>query len=167
MGRYVAPARFNPLTRLWTSWPHDGGVKGDSWLHAGADFALGALELKNTRILVNCLHGVSRAPSMTYTLLLCLGFSSADVETRIPTARSCAVLPIAMTQNAPHRRGVGGCGRFRTFLEPNFSRFARIHTPVVCFEQTVMSRRARRSRKERRACGTSFRRPLCGLYFSC
>ena len=167
MGQYDVSGRLHPLIRHWLSWPDDGGVKGDSRFHVGADFALGALELKNTRILVHCLHGVSRAPSMTYTLLLCLGFSSADVETRIPTARSCAVLPIAMTQNAPHRRGVGGCGRFRTFLEPNFSRFARIHTPVGSFEQTMMSRRARRSRKERRACATSFSRPLCGLYFGC
>jgi protein-tyrosine phosphatase len=65
----------------------DHRPKLDAWFHRGAKFTLDALAHPNCRVLVHCLLGVSRGPSMTYAMLRLLGFSSEEAESLVRTAR--------------------------------------------------------------------------------
>ncbi|HEU4406884.1 MAG TPA: dual specificity protein phosphatase [Polyangiaceae bacterium] len=62
--------------------------KPDEWFHRGIDFVLGALDRRRSRVLIHCLAGVSRAPSMTYAVLRALGTPGADAEAKIRKARA-------------------------------------------------------------------------------
>jgi protein-tyrosine phosphatase len=62
--------------------------KPDEWFHRGIDFVLGALERQRSRVLIHCLAGVSRAPSMTYAILRAQGSPAADAEAQIRKARA-------------------------------------------------------------------------------
>jgi predicted protein tyrosine phosphatase len=68
--------------------PDDHLPKPDEWFHGGIDFVLGALDRRRSRVLIHCLMGVSRAPSMTYAVLRALGTPAADAEAKIRQARA-------------------------------------------------------------------------------
>lgn len=66
----------------------DHRSKPDVWFHTGLDFVLGALALRRSRVLIHCMAGVSRAPSMTYAVLRALGSSASEAETQIRSSRA-------------------------------------------------------------------------------
>lgn len=65
----------------------DHQSKRDEWFHRGAAFALDALAYPQGRVLVHCLLGVSRGPSMTYAILRLLGLAAEAAESQIRRAR--------------------------------------------------------------------------------
>jgi hypothetical protein len=86
--------------------------KGPEWFHAGAEFVLKALADPRARVLVFCLVGVSRSPSMVFSILRLQGESAVNAEARIRAARPL-VLRITYQQDAeravrawPRRRRV-------------------------------------------------------------
>lgn len=66
----------------------DHQSKADVWFHKGLDFVLGALELRRSRVLIHCMAGVSRAPSMMYAVLRALGSSASEAEAQIRRSRA-------------------------------------------------------------------------------
>jgi protein-tyrosine phosphatase len=77
--RYLA----NPTT-------DDGKPKPDEWFKKGIGFVLTSLAVPKTRVLIHCMLGVSRSPSMTYAVLRSLGHSGDDAVKLIKKARLLA-----------------------------------------------------------------------------
>jgi hypothetical protein len=66
----------------------DHRSKPDVWFHQGLDFVVGALDLRRSRVLIHCMAGVSRAPSMTYAVLRALGSPASEAEAKIRSSRA-------------------------------------------------------------------------------
>jgi hypothetical protein len=65
----------------------DGRAKIVDWFHRGIFVTLNELSRRNSRVLVHCMLGVSRGPSMVYSILRVLGASANEAELRIMRAR--------------------------------------------------------------------------------
>lgn len=68
----------------------DGKSKPDEWFKKGIGFVLTALAIPKARILIHCMLGVSRSPSMTYAVLRSLGHAPDDAVKLIKKARVLA-----------------------------------------------------------------------------
>jgi protein-tyrosine phosphatase len=68
----------------------DGKPKPDEWFKRGIGFVLTSLSIPKARVLVHCMLGVSRSPSMTYAVLRSLGHSGDDAVKLIKKARVLA-----------------------------------------------------------------------------
>lgn len=68
----------------------DGKPKPDEWFKKGIGFVLTALAVPKSRILIHCMLGVSRSPSMTYAVLRSLGHAPDDAVKLIKRARVLA-----------------------------------------------------------------------------
>ncbi len=68
----------------------DGKPKPVEWFKKGIGFVLTSLAIPNARVLIHCMMGVSRSPSMTYAVLRALGNSGDDAVKLIRTARVLA-----------------------------------------------------------------------------
>jgi hypothetical protein len=68
----------------------DGKSKPDEWFKKGIGFVLTALAVPKARVLIHCMLGVSRSPSMTYAVLRSLGHSGDDAVKLIRKARVLA-----------------------------------------------------------------------------
>lgn len=79
-----------PVRRLHCGTADNGEAKPVAWFEEGITFALAALARPRTRVLVHCIAGVSRSPSMTYAILRALGHSSDDAVAMIKSARMIA-----------------------------------------------------------------------------
>jgi protein tyrosine phosphatase (PTP) superfamily phosphohydrolase (DUF442 family) len=78
------------VRRLHCGTADNGEAKPVTWFEEGITFALAALARPRTRVLVHCIAGVSRSPSMTYAILRALGQSSEDAVEMIKKARIIA-----------------------------------------------------------------------------
>lgn len=59
----------------------DGKSKPNEWFEKGVGFVLTSLAVPKARVLIHCMVGVSRSPSMTYAVLRALGHKpDASVE---------------------------------------------------------------------------------------
>ena len=68
----------------------DGKPKPDEWFFAGIDFAVSALRNPESRLLVHCKFGMSRAPTMVYAILRVLCMSAEQAKQCISKARTVA-----------------------------------------------------------------------------
>jgi len=66
----------------------DSQSQPDAWFHQGAKFALDAMKNPSARVVVHCLLGVSRGPSMVYAILRLCDMSAEEAESRIKAARA-------------------------------------------------------------------------------
>jgi protein-tyrosine phosphatase len=83
-------AGVHGIAVCWNPVDDDFEPKPGAVFARGVDFALAALEDKDTKLLVHCAAGVHRAPMMTLALLGVMGWSVEDamqlVEARRPVA---------------------------------------------------------------------------------
>jgi protein-tyrosine phosphatase len=70
----------------------DGKPKPDEWFKKGIGFALTSLAIPRARVLIHCMLGLSRSPSMTYAVLRSLGHSPDDAAALIKKARTLATI---------------------------------------------------------------------------
>jgi Dual specificity phosphatase, catalytic domain len=68
----------------------DGKSKPDEWFRKGIGFVLTSLAVPKARVLIHCMLGVSRSPSMTYAVLRSLGHTGDDAVKLIRKARILA-----------------------------------------------------------------------------
>lgn len=68
----------------------DGKSKPDEWFKKGIGFVLTSFAVPKARVLIHCMLGVSRSPSMTYAVLRSLGHSGDDAVKLIKKARILA-----------------------------------------------------------------------------
>ncbi|HRI63049.1 MAG TPA: dual specificity protein phosphatase [Polyangium sp.] len=68
----------------------DGKPKPEEWFKKGIGFVLTALAIPKSKVLVHCMLGVSRSPSMTYAVLRALGHAPDDAVKLIRKARILA-----------------------------------------------------------------------------
>lgn len=68
----------------------DGKSKPDEWFKKGIGFVLTALAVPKAKVLIHCMMGVSRSPSMTYAVLRSLGHTGDDSVALIKKARILA-----------------------------------------------------------------------------
>lgn len=75
---------------LWNAIDDDFQPKPPEVFHRGVDFAVKALDLPGTKLLIHCAAGVHRAPMMALALLGALGWKVKDgirlIESRRPAA---------------------------------------------------------------------------------
>ena len=76
------------ITVLWNPIDDDFQPKSTDIFQRGVDFALEALDKKETKVFVHCAAGIHRAPMMTLAILCSLGWKLADalqlIEARRP-----------------------------------------------------------------------------------
>lgn len=80
------------LTYHWVGTHDDGSGQSDEWFEAGVRVAVDALRDPSAKVVLHCHMGVNRGPSLTFALLLALGFDPVQALTAIRAAR-----PIAAT----------------------------------------------------------------------
>ena len=68
----------------------DGKPKPDEWFKKGIGFVLTALAVPKAKVLIHCMMGVSRSPSMTYAVLRSLGHPGDEAVQLIRKARILA-----------------------------------------------------------------------------
>jgi len=66
------------ITVLWNPIDDDFQPKSPAVFQRGVDFALDALDQRNTKVFVHCAAGVHRAPMMTVAILCSLNWKLAD-----------------------------------------------------------------------------------------
>src|SRR5512140_2764526 len=70
----------------------DGKSQPDEWFWDGLTFALGALRVPYTKVLVHCRFGMSRSPTMVYAILRAQGVAPDEARALITKARLVARL---------------------------------------------------------------------------
>lgn len=70
----------------------DGQPKGDEWFGPGAMYGVTTLAMENTKLLVHCLAGINRGPSMAYVVMRLTGFDENSAYSAIKMARHLAVV---------------------------------------------------------------------------
>lgn len=75
------------ITYLWNGTDDDGQPKLPDWFARSLTFALPALSVPHTKVYAHCAAGVNRGPSTAYAILRALGFTPANAEQAIRTAR--------------------------------------------------------------------------------
>jgi protein-tyrosine phosphatase len=70
----------------------DGKPKPEEWFKRGIGFVLTALARPKARVLIHCMLGASRSPSMTYAVLRSLGHAPDDAVKLIKKARILATV---------------------------------------------------------------------------
>jgi hypothetical protein len=77
------------ISYLWNGVPDDGDPRthGDAWFAKSLSFALPALAQPRAKVCALCASGVNRGPSTVFAILLALGFTPADAEELICSAR--------------------------------------------------------------------------------
>lgn len=72
-----------------------GGRQPDRWYDEGIAFARAALSDPDAKVLIHCHMGINRGPSLTYALLLDLGWDPIDAIAVIRVARPIAAVGYA------------------------------------------------------------------------
>jgi hypothetical protein len=67
-----------------------GGRQPDRWYDQGVAFARAALAEADSRVLIHCHMGINPGPSLTYAVLLDLGWDPVEAIEAIRTARPIA-----------------------------------------------------------------------------
>ena len=75
------------LQVLWNPTEDDFRPKPSELLQRGVDFAMQALEDKDSKVFIHCAAGVHRAPMMTLAVLWAQGWSLADAVKEIEEKR--------------------------------------------------------------------------------
>jgi protein-tyrosine phosphatase len=75
------------ITVLWNPIDDDFQPKPAEVFQRGVDFALDALDHRNTKLFVHCAAGVHRAPMMTLAILCSLDWKLGDAQHLIETRR--------------------------------------------------------------------------------
>lgn len=75
------------ITVLWNPIDDDFRPKSPDIFQRGVDFALEALDKKETKLFVHCAAGVHRAPMMTLAILCSMGWNMADALRLIEAKR--------------------------------------------------------------------------------
>jgi len=78
------------ITVLWNPIDDDFQPKSPDVFRKGVDFALDALDHRNTKLFVHCAAGVHRAPMMTLAILCALNWELADARRLIEAKRPVA-----------------------------------------------------------------------------
>jgi hypothetical protein len=72
-----------------------GGRQPDRWFDDGVAFAQAALADPDAKVLIHCHMGINRGPSLTYALLLDLGWDPVEAIAAIRAARPIAAVGYA------------------------------------------------------------------------
>jgi dual specificity phosphatase 3 len=93
----------------WIQYMHngvddDGARQPDEWFDTGVAFARAALADPEARLLIHCHMGINRGPSLTYAVLLDLGWDPVDALDAIRAARPIAGLRYAEDALDLHHR---------------------------------------------------------------
>jgi hypothetical protein len=72
-----------------------GGRQPDRWYDEGVAFAQAALADPDAKVLIHCHMGINRGPSLTYALLLDLGWDPVEAIAAIRAARPIAAVGYA------------------------------------------------------------------------
>jgi protein-tyrosine phosphatase len=80
-------AKPHGIKVLWNPIDDDFQPKPPEIFQRGVDFALSALDGKDTKLLVHCAAGVHRAPMMTLAILCSLSWKMAEAMQLIETRR--------------------------------------------------------------------------------
>lgn len=72
-----------------------GGRQPDRWYDEGIAFARAALADPDAKVLIHCHMGINRGPSLTYAVLLDLGWDPVDAIAAIRAARPIAAVGYA------------------------------------------------------------------------
>jgi protein-tyrosine phosphatase len=75
------------ISVLWDGTQDDGTPKPGSWFEKGIKFALSALAMPDHKVYVHCAAGINRGPSMTYAIMLALGWKGDDAVAAIRGVR--------------------------------------------------------------------------------
>jgi protein-tyrosine phosphatase len=86
-------ARPHPIQVLWNPIEDDFQKKPPEVFRRGVDFALEALDEKDSKVLIHCAAGVHRAPMMALALLGSLGWKLEDAMELIEAKRPVADFP--------------------------------------------------------------------------
>jgi protein-tyrosine phosphatase len=78
---------------LWNAVDDDFQPKPPEVFQRGVEFALDALDRKDTKLYVHCAAGVHRGPMMTLAILCALGWKFNDAVDLIQTRRPVADFP--------------------------------------------------------------------------
>ena len=70
----------------------DGYSRPDAWFESGVTSAVSALSKEGRKVFVHCHMGVNRAPSLTFAIMLALGYGPMEALSAIRTARPIAAL---------------------------------------------------------------------------
>lgn len=70
----------------------DGYSRPDAWFESGVTAAVSALNKEGRKVFVHCHMGVNRAPSLTFAIMLALGYDPVESLSAIRTARPIAAL---------------------------------------------------------------------------
>lgn len=73
----------------------DGYARPDAWFESGVTAAVSALNKEGRKVFVHCHMGVNRAPSLTFAIMLALGYGPVESLSAIRTARPIAALMYA------------------------------------------------------------------------
>lgn len=83
--------RYAPhITYLHNGVDDVGGRQPDRWYDEGVAFARAALADPDAKVLIHCHMGINRGPSLTYAVLLDLGWDPVEAIDAIRTARPIA-----------------------------------------------------------------------------
>lgn len=70
----------------------DGYARPDAWFESGVVAAVAALREEGRKVFVHCHMGVNRAPSLTFAIMLALGYGHLESLSAIRAARPIAAL---------------------------------------------------------------------------
>ena len=105
----------------------DGYARPDAWFESGVTAAVSALSKEGRKVFVHCHMGVNRAPSLTFAIMLALGYSPVESLSAIRTARPIAALIYAPDALAWWHRTSGATARQANAEHREVSDWMRSH----------------------------------------
>jgi dual specificity phosphatase 3 len=102
----LVAAHAPDITYGWFGTHDDGSQQPDEWFDSGLTFAIEALRLPDTMMLVHCHMGINRGPSMAYRILLELDWEPIEALDAIHNARPIAQIAYAADALDHYHRAV-------------------------------------------------------------
>lgn len=81
----------------------DGYARPDAWFESGVTAAVSALSKEGRKVFVHCHMGVNRAPSLTFAIMLALGYGPVEALSAVALL---ALLPHSYTRLMRSRGGI-------------------------------------------------------------
>jgi protein-tyrosine phosphatase len=105
----------------------DGYARPDAWFESGVTAAAAALGKEGRKVFVHCHMGVNRAPSLTFAIMLALGYNPVESLSAIRTARPIAALIYAPDALAWWHRSSGATAEQANAEQREVSDWMRAH----------------------------------------
>ena len=105
----------------------DGYARPDAWFESGVTAAVSALNKEGRKVFVHCHMGVNRAPSLTFAIMLALGYGPVESLSAIRAARPIAALIYAPDALAWWHRSTSVTAEQATAEQREVSDWMRAH----------------------------------------